>query len=546
MLMFLICAFVGLNAQNPYTVEIVTLYNRSALEFYGSHNEARENIQRYISETNTAFTNSGVNAKLVSVGIEYSNVSDLLDAVDRRNELCADIGALISNNEVTFYGEEASGCGRAARFEDEDHDDALAIWANPVDCNNSYTFTHEIGHVFDANHDANNDNNCIPHCGLQYCDDGWRTVMAYRCEDSRTEKILFYSNPSISYEGLSTGTNHANNVERMNEIASEVSCYNGGSEANCGVVGTTVSSYKWSEGWTTFRFYEVGNQLYMFQLKESGVGDSGYNVHLRRVNSNGSIGQKIASYKWSEGWTSVQFYEINGETFMFQLKERGVGDSGYNAHVRKVNSDGTLSKTLTSYKWSEGWTNIEFYEQNGKVYLFQSKKTGLGDSGYNVHIREVLSNGYIGGKINSYRWSEGWTTFEFYENQGELYLLQLKEAGRGDSGFNVHIRKVSSGVFTRIHSDNWTEGWTNVEFFKRGTACFMLQVKKEGEGRSCFNAHVKRVNIDGSIGAKSNSYNWSEGWTTFEFYEVYGNHYVLQVKAEGVGISGSNAHVRRL
>ena len=209
---------------------------------------------------------------------------------------------------------------------------------------------------------------------------------------------------------------------------------------------------------------------------------------------------------------------------------------------------GAFNGKVKSYNWTEGWTNIEFFEVEGKTYMLRAKAKGRGNSGNNVHIERINSDGSIGGRVMSDNWTEGWTNIEFFEVEGKTYMLRAKAKGRGNSGNNVHIERINSdgSIGGRVMSDNWTEGWTSIEFFNIEKNTFALQVKKSGKGKSGFNAHVKRVNSDGSIGKIFKSYNWTEGWDSFKFYNSKGNDFMLQAKSRGRGSSGKNVHIRRV
>src|SRR5688500_4503073 len=125
---------------------------------------------------------------------------------------------------------------------------------------------------------------------------------------------------------------------------------------NPGRLGRKVFTDKFTEGWTTAHIYSVENGSRLLLLKASGVGSDGKNVHIHRLNNDGSIGDRIDSYKWSEGWTTVFTYTVGSRQFLFLLKASGFASDDKNVHIHGLNADGTVGDRVASYKWTEGWT----------------------------------------------------------------------------------------------------------------------------------------------------------------------------------------------
>ena len=109
-----------------------------------------------------------------------------------------------------------------------------------------------------------------------------------------------------------------------------------------GKVGTKVARYKWTSGWTAASFYRRGSNTYLFLLKAKGTGSDRRNVHIHRMNSNGTVGTKVARYKWTSGWTTVSIYNRSGNTYLFLLKKSGTGSDGRNVHIHRMISNGKV------------------------------------------------------------------------------------------------------------------------------------------------------------------------------------------------------------
>jgi hypothetical protein len=207
-----------------------------------------------------------------------------------------------------------------------------------------------------------------------------------------------------------------------------------------GAVGSEVKRYDWTEGWTTAELYQSGGNTYLFLLKQRGTGSDGKNVHIHRMNSNGSVGSRIANYKWTEGWTTAELYQSGGNTYLFLLKQRGTGSDGKNVHIHKMNANGSVGSRIANYKWTEGWTTAELYQSGGNTYLFLLKQEGTGSDGENVHIHKMNANGSVGSRIANYKWTEGWTQAQPFKVGNQLFLFLLKK-GNG----HVHIHQIIIG-----------------------------------------------------------------------------------------------------
>ncbi|MEL7221103.1 MAG: hypothetical protein AAGJ93_07275, partial [Bacteroidota bacterium] len=93
-----------------------------------------------------------------------------------------------------------------------------------------------------------------------------------------------------------------------------------------------VQSYQWSEGWTTVRFFNINDRPFAFLGKAGELPGSGYTAKIHPVKVDGRLGAPVYQKRWSAGWTSVEFYQVRGRTFMMRLKERGNGHSYQSSH----------------------------------------------------------------------------------------------------------------------------------------------------------------------------------------------------------------------
>lgn len=209
--------------------DVLVVYTSAARTAAGGEAAIRARINLGISETNTAYANSGIIPRLRLVGAEevsYTESGNLetdLDAITatsdglmdtvhaRRNAVGADLVKLV-------VGDAAGGaCGIAwlmtslsASFATH----AFSVTAYPCISPN-YTFGHEMGHNMGSNHAPEDPGATValsPYSfGYKHPANAFRTVMAYNCPGSGCPRVLYFSNPSVSYSGLPTGTSAQHN-----------------------------------------------------------------------------------------------------------------------------------------------------------------------------------------------------------------------------------------------------------------------------------------------------------------------------------------------
>lgn len=221
-------------------IDVLVFYTAAARDAAGSDGAARTRIELGVSETNTAYANSGITPRLRLVGAEmtaYTESGDLgtdlsvfrsagdgvMDEVHaRRDALGADLAVLV-------VGTAAGGaCG--VGYVMTSLSSAFAPWAFSVTAypciSPNYTFAHELGHNMGSAHapeDGTGQSSLYPYSfGYKAPTNLFRTVMAYNCPSS-CPRVLHFSNPGVSYGGAPTGTGaHHDNVRSINSAASTI------------------------------------------------------------------------------------------------------------------------------------------------------------------------------------------------------------------------------------------------------------------------------------------------------------------------------------
>ena len=90
----------------------------------------------------------------------------------------------------------------------------------------NYSFAHEIGHNLGAHHDPDTSTNRDYAYGHGFCNkrDNWRTVMSY--DNGCYYRMPYFSNPGVSYSGMSTGdSKKRNNARVINERGPRVAIF---------------------------------------------------------------------------------------------------------------------------------------------------------------------------------------------------------------------------------------------------------------------------------------------------------------------------------
>lgn len=433
---------------------------------------------------------------------------------------------------------------------------------------NATTFAHEIGHWFYLLHTHSTSNGKELVNGSN-CETSGDLV----CDTPADPKLSRQVNSSCNYAPASTSPDangHRYRPDTRNIMSySRADCRNvftpgqiyrmqaayldmeesrGYTFNACSGVGKRISTYKWSEGWTTAEFYTIGSKTYLMLLKEKGLSGTGKRTKIFRMNNNGTVGALVTEYKWSEGWTSAEFYTIGSKTYLMLLKEKGLSGTGKRAKIFRMNSNGTVGALVKEYKWSEGWTTAEFYKVGTKTYLMLLKEKGLSGTGHRAKIFNVNSNSTIGSLVKEYKWSKGWTTAEFYSVGSKTYLLLLKAKGLSGTGHSAKIIRMNSdgSVGSVIKQYKWTEGWTTAEFYSNGSKTYLFLLKERGLSGSGKRAKIVQMKSNGAIGKRIADYNWTAGWATAQFTKIQNQNYLLLLKAKGLSGSGKRVHIHRI
>ena len=217
------------NKNDLIKVSVLVGYTSKAASHYTDIHQ--DLIMLAAEQTNQTFRNSGItNVEIEVVGsfkVDYDETSGhhfdhlwryadkgdgYMEKVHRlRDEKRADIALLILD--------DPSGCGLSTRVA-ADPNEAFSVVHHEC-ATSTYSFAHEIGHLFGARHDRSLDKSKWPFpYGHGYVNGlKWRTMMSYRATCKGCPRLPIWSNPDIKVRGENAGTELTNNAKVIYEQA---------------------------------------------------------------------------------------------------------------------------------------------------------------------------------------------------------------------------------------------------------------------------------------------------------------------------------------
>ena len=197
------------------TDPVVTVLVPYTAAVRAAHADMGAFVQLAVDETNQAFANSGVAARLAlaysyqTPTVESASIQADLDAVrgltDGRFDEAHGLRDAYEADVVSLLGEYGAECGIG--FLKATRDLAFSVVGQAC-ATGYYSFGHEIGHNFGAHHDPASGSNPMYAYGHGYVSapGQWRTVMAYANGSCGScTRIPYFSNPDVSYGGTPTG-----------------------------------------------------------------------------------------------------------------------------------------------------------------------------------------------------------------------------------------------------------------------------------------------------------------------------------------------------
>jgi hypothetical protein len=215
------------------TADVLVLFARNAAARYPDQTGLARLL---IAQMNMGFSNSDIDGGVrlaadrpfaisyTESGRQYQDLDSLTDPSDgrmdevhsMRDKYKADLVALLIHDPVSG----ARSCGLAW----VNAHASFAFSVTQAYCTSNYTFTHELGHNYGADHDRTQGQGYYPYGhGYHHPQGNWGTVMAYPCNFGRgCPPLLRWSSPLLSYQGAVTGTPHFEDNRRVINQRKEV------------------------------------------------------------------------------------------------------------------------------------------------------------------------------------------------------------------------------------------------------------------------------------------------------------------------------------
>ena len=404
-------------------------------------------IELAVAETNTGYSNSGVDATMTLVHtyqVSYNesnfntdlsyfrnNNDGVMDEVHgKRDQYGADIAILVTN--VNDYCGLASAIGATS---------STAFAAVYHDCATGYySFGHEVGHLQSARHNPEADPTNTPYSfghGYRYSSGGWRTVMAYNCSPSCT-RINWWSNPNKTRNGAAMGTSSSNdNTRVLNLTAATMASFKGGTTTPPNELqnGVTVSNLSGASGEQINYTMEVpATATSLSFVTSGGSGDADLYVKYGSAPT-------LSSYDcrpWKNG---------NNETCTITNIQSGT----YHVMLNGYSSFSGVSLTGT---YTEGSTGGSF-ENTGNYNIPDNNSTGISSP---VSVSRSGASNTVSIAVNIVHTYIGDLTVDLIHPDGTVYNLHNRSGGSANNinqTYSVNVgSKDSSGTWNLRAKDS--------------------------------------------------------------------------------------------
>ena len=222
--------------------DVLALYTNGFAEEYPG-DELIAQISYLAGVANTSYTNSEVSLTARVVGlreVDYSDNGEMANALDDltngkgvfskvaalRNQLGADLVVLLR-----IFKDDNDACGRGWQM--TSLSSSFEKWAfsvvqvgmitqgSSISYCTDQTLAHEMGHNMGCDHEAAYAIGAVFKYSYGYCFYPYKSVMAY-CTSAET-RVSHFSNPNVSYDGIATGAEDANNARSINKVKQIIS-----------------------------------------------------------------------------------------------------------------------------------------------------------------------------------------------------------------------------------------------------------------------------------------------------------------------------------
>ena len=212
-------------------VDVLVVYSPSARQYVGGSAQMELGIRDMEQFTNLALRNSLTNTQIRVVGIREVSSSVGAELADLAfNSSGAPVRQLRATYKADLVmmirtgGANAGIAYMTCSLNSPSYYKARAFGTVRADyLRRIYTFSHELGHIFGAGHDPNNQDACTLYDdSFGHYFSGYATILSYVNAGNR---VAHYSNPAVTYRGIPTGTSTRNNARAIRASRVQLSNY---------------------------------------------------------------------------------------------------------------------------------------------------------------------------------------------------------------------------------------------------------------------------------------------------------------------------------
>jgi hypothetical protein len=291
-----------------------------------------------------------------------------------------------------------------------------------------------------------------------------------------------------------------------------------------------TTAFDLSHGWTVNQFVRtVGDVNNDGRDDLIGFGLDGVYVALSNGSGFGAVSKWISSFDLSHGWTVSQFVRTVGDVNNDGRDDLiGFGLDGVYVALSNGTSFDPISKWTSSFDLSHDWTVSQFVRTVGDVNNDgRDDLIGFGLDGVYVALSNGTSFDPISKWTSSFDLSHGWTVSQFVRTVGDVNF-----DGRDDLiGFGldgVYVALSNGTSFDPI--SKWTSsfdlshGWT-VSGFVRTVGDVNNDGRDDLIGFGLDGVYVALSNGASfeSVSKWSSSFDLSHGWTVSQFVRTVGD-----------------------
>ncbi len=470
----------------PITIDIMIVYTAQARSAAGGTAAMEAKLDQHIVDTNTAYVNSQINEQLRLVyrgEVSYPDSADMqLDLSRLQNKTDGFMDEVHSLRDqygadlVCLYVKSGSYGGIAYLMTNVSNSFAGYAFSVVRSDMPGAVLAHETGHNMACHHDRQNAGGTVAYpyaYGYRWTGNSgtqWRTVMAY----SPGARILYFSNPNVTYDGKPTGVDHntdpntsADNARVLNNTASTVAAFRASTTNSPPNIPSTPSGQTTGLAGTSYTYSTStndpeGNQVqYTFDWGDGNTTTTAFLASGATASSShswattGTYSVKVQAKDSSglaSGWSSTLGVTISPQNVAPNTPSVPSGPSEI-----LVGTNGTWSTSTTDpngdqlqyvFDWGDGSTTTTASFASGATASASHSWAALGP--YSVTVKAVDPLGLSSG------WSSPFTVTAVFAAP----LVTGPTAGNVNTSYSYSATATSPNTGKIKYTFNWGDGNT--------------------------------------------------------------------------------------